>query len=724
MELLQRGPVRWALGGILILVLLYVARRIYKWYGLRDDRELEEKLRAALDRGDLKRAGEIQVQRGNLLEASRIFVRGGENVRAGEIFAELGNLKEAADAFDKAGEHLRAAPLYRKLGETAKAAAGYEKSNQKRDRQLAAESYESLGEWLKAGRIHQDLEAYEDAAKCFAKVEDLEALDVALTMLENAALAKKTDPTAAKNLWTKAGDLATKLGAHDRAARAFDEAGDLRRAASVYEKALKKYDVAAALFAELGDTTAEERCASAAGDPGSILEARLKRARARGDTSLATSLESEKTAATRIDRTEKDASTAIGAASVASKATALAPPQKGNKLGDRFELLGELGRGGMGVVFRARDHRLGRDVALKFLPEDATPDSMLVGLFRREARAAAALSHPGIVTVFDVGTLDGRDFIAMELVEGTTLDRVLDESGPLPLDDAFDVMEKVLVAIAFAHEKSVIHRDIKPANLMRTKTGIKVMDFGLAKIVNSKTSNQTVIGGTPNYMPPEQKLGNADHRSDVFALGATFYELLTGVVPGRPGEPVASGVSFPTPRERIRTIPARLSELVMRCLEVDRHERPQDVVSVLSELREIRAIVAAPAASAAPPVARDVEKIERPALDAKKPAVLPAASPLAPSAPKGKARPILAREEPITEPKVVRKQDVASEAPKPERVATSTPTERVERPADRGDRPVDRPAERKRAPVPIVRREEEDDAPPPRVDRVEIRKPR
>ncbi|MFO0616409.1 MAG: protein kinase [Polyangiaceae bacterium] len=706
MELLQRGPVRWVLGGVLILLLVYAARRIYRWYGMREDRELEAQLRAALDRGDLKRAGEIQVQRGNLLEATRIFQRGGENVRAAEILAELGNLKEAAEAFEKAGEHLRAAPLFRKLGETAKAAAGYEKSGQRRDRQLAAESYESLGEWLKAGRIYQDLELYEQAARCFAKVEDLEALDVALTMLENAALAKKDDAAAAKALWTRAGELATKLGAHERAARAFDEAGDFKRAASVYENSLKRFDLAAALFAEAGDTVAEARCTAAA-SAGSVIEARLKRARARGDTKLVTSLESARTSATRVDGgpgasapTEKEASTVLAKENLATGATALAPPvdaaRRRNRLGDRFELLGELGRGGMGVVFRARDHRLARDVAMKFLPEDAGPDSVLVGLFHREARAAAALSHPGIVTVYDVGTLDGRDFIAMELVDGTTLDRVLDESGPLPVDEAFEVMEKVLVAIAFAHEKSVIHRDLKPANLMRTKTGIKVMDFGLAKIVNAKTGSQTVVGGTPNYMPPEQKTGHADHRSDVFALGATFYELLTGVLPGRPGEPVATGVSFPSPRERNKAIPARLSELIMRCLEVDRNDRPQDVVTVLRELREARALHEKPAERS-------------PAAEAKKPApqpqpqpaaAAPAVAPLASQ--KGRARPIIAREDPITEPQVVARDSIPKEAPKP----------------------VPPAAERKRAPVPIVRREEEDDAPPPKVDKVELRKPR
>ncbi|MBK6514718.1 MAG: protein kinase [Polyangiaceae bacterium] len=280
----------------------------------------------------------------------------------------------------------------------------------------------------------------------------------------------------------------------------------------------------------------------------------------------------------------------------------------------------------MGVVFRAKDQKLQRFVAMKFLPGDVEVGSTLHRLFLREARAAAALSHPGIVTVYDVGELDGREFIAMELVDGKTLDRVLDEDGPLPLPEALEVMEKVLLAMEYAHTKSVIHRDLKPANLMRTRDGVKVMDFGLAKVVSGRSSSgQTLIAGTPSYMPPEQKTGHADHRSDIFALGATFYELMSGVLPGNPGEPPSATSDYPTLRQRVPGSPARLSDLVMRCLDHDRNHRPQDIVSVLRELREIRAEVArAPVepqprrraehpAAASPKLVDDVKKLRAPA---------------------------------------------------------------------------------------------------------------
>jgi eukaryotic-like serine/threonine-protein kinase len=256
----------------------------------------------------------------------------------------------------------------------------------------------------------------------------------------------------------------------------------------------------------------------------------------------------------------------------------------------KYRLLGELGRGGMGIVYRARDRRLDRMVALKFLPEDMEADPTLVKVFRREARAAAALTHAGIVTVYDVGSLDGREFIAMELVEGTTLDRVLAEKGPLPVRQAVEIFDKVLDAVGAAHERGVIHRDLKPGNIMRTKTGIKVMDFGLAKLVSGpRTSKQnTIIGGTPGYMPPEQMLGEADHRADIFAAGATFYELITGKLPGKDGAPASMATGYASPHELVAAVPERLSALIMRCLEHDVGNRVQDVTSLQRELRTVR----------------------------------------------------------------------------------------------------------------------------------------
>ncbi len=646
MDFLRDDTVRYAIAGVIVVIFLIVAKRVWTWLATREERELEAQLKSAIDSGNLRAAGDIQVQRGLHQEAIRIFQRAGAHSRAATVLQRLGEDKKAAEEYELAEEWARAAPLFRKTGELMKAAACYEKSEARPDRVAAAECYATAKEHLKAARLFQDLEEYDKAADCFAKVEDLDSLDVALTMLENAALAMKGDPDRRVELWKRAAALAVKAGAHERAARAYDEAGEQAKAAAIYEKALKKLDIAAVLYAEAGAKADADRLAGAAGEK-AIADARRTRMPV-----VAARQASPDDATVRFD--DIDAS------------SDRAPKSPGpSPLEERFELMGELGRGGMGVVHRAKDLRLGRFVALKFLPDDVERGSKLHRLFEREARAAAALSHPGIVTVYDVGDLGGREFIAMELVEGKTLDRVLDETGPLGVPEALDLMEKVLLAMEYAHGKSVIHRDLKPANLMRTKTGVKVMDFGLAKVVSARSSSgQTVIGGTPSYMPPEQREGNADHRSDVFALGATFYEILSGVLPGNPGEPASTTSSYPTLRERVPAVPARLSDLIMRCLEHDRGQRPQDIVSVLRELRELRADLAE---RSDPPVRRAPEPAPEP-----KPRA---------AAPEPKPRP---QDEPRPKPK-----------------------------------PADEPRP-KRAPLPRISREEEDDdAPAPRVERVE-----
>lgn len=681
MEILRNDVVRYVIAGVILVLLLVIGRKVWVWLSTREDRELEAEMRAALDEGNLRRAGDIQMQRGNHHEALRIFQRAGAHSRAATVLQRLGEDKKAAEEYEQAEEWARAAPLYRKTGEHLKAAQCYERSDARSDRLAAAECFSSAKEHLKAGRLFQDLEEYEKAAECFAKVEDLDSLVVALTMLENAALAKKSEPDRQKELWKRAGELATKAGEHERAARAFDEAGELKRAAGIYEKALKMPEMAAVLYAEAGADADAARLIDAVGAK-AVNEKRRSRALARGERGPDDAPDATRVVKSAIaneptlrvprshEKEEPGETVRFDTADSPAKRGSAGSGGSGGRLDDRFELMGELGRGGMGVVHRAKDLRLGRFVALKFLPEDVERGSTLHRLFQREARAAAALSHAGIVTVYDVGELDGREFIAMELVEGRTLDRVLDEDGPLPLPDALDVMEKALVALEYAHGKSVIHRDLKPANLMVAKSGVKIMDFGLAKVVSARSSSgQTVIGGTPSYMPPEQRDGNADHRSDVFSIGATFYEAITGVLPGNPGEPASKTSSYPTVKERVPKTPARLSDLIMRCLEHDRSHRPQDVTSVLRELREIRAELAARPAE--PAVKRRAEPEQE----------LPPPKPVVPEAkPKRAPLPRISREEEDEAPRVERVERVGpSPAPaKPARGADRRPDPRAD----------------------------------------------
>src|ERR1700688_3183340 len=213
----------------------------------------------------------------------------------------------------------------------------------------------------------------------------------------------------------------------------------------------------------------------------------------------------------------------------------------GTKLGP-YEILSPLGAGGMGEVYRAKDTRLGRDVALKILPESFARDADRLRRFEQEARAVAALNHPNILAIHDIGEQGGSPFLVSELLEGESLRAVLDR-GALPQRKTIDYGVQIAHGLAAAHEKGIVHRDLKPENIFVTKDGrIKILDFGLAKLAQQAgadsdgitlTSSHTAAGvgmGTARYMAPEEvRREGADPRTDIFAFGAVLYEMLSGV---------------------------------------------------------------------------------------------------------------------------------------------------------------------------------------------------
>jgi TolB-like protein len=280
----------------------------------------------------------------------------------------------------------------------------------------------------------------------------------------------------------------------------------------------------------------------------------------------------------------------------------------GSRLGP-YEVTSPLGAGGMGEVYRARDTRLGRDVAIKVLPAAFAADPGRVARFTREARAAAALSHPNIAAVFDVGDAEGVSFIAMELVEGQSLAARIDES-PLPPREVVDVALQVADALEEAHGRGIVHRDIKPANVMVTpRQRVKVLDFGLAKAreagdadawaseaatVTASPSLTGAVLGTAPYMSPEQALGRAvDGRSDLFSLGAVIYEAATGRRPfvGITFTEVADQILHAEPASMAKLatgIPDELDRIVRRCLEKDRDRRWQSARELAAALRNLQ----------------------------------------------------------------------------------------------------------------------------------------
>src|SRR5882672_771446 len=272
-----------------------------------------------------------------------------------------------------------------------------------------------------------------------------------------------------------------------------------------------------------------------------------------------------------------------------------------------YEILGSLGAGGMGEVYRAKDLRLGRDIALKVLPETVARDADHLARFEREARTVAGLNHPNIVTLHSVEDVDGIRFLTMELVEGQSLADLVTPGG-LPLDRVLDVAIAIADALTAAHERRVVHRDLKPANVMVTREGrVKVLDFGLAKPAPATTQADTqgltvreslsttgMVVGTVPYMAPEQILGEAvDARTDLFAFGILLYELLAGRRPFTAPTTMALSAAIlnedPEPLEGVRAdLPPDVGRIVSRCLEKNPRERLQTALDVSNELRRLR----------------------------------------------------------------------------------------------------------------------------------------
>ena len=275
----------------------------------------------------------------------------------------------------------------------------------------------------------------------------------------------------------------------------------------------------------------------------------------------------------------------------------------GYKLGP-YDIVAPIGAGGMGEVYRARDPRLGREVAIKVLAAAMATDPERLARFQREARAVAALNHPHIVTIFSVEESGGVNFLTMELVEGRPLDRMI-PAGGLALEQIVEIAGALADALAAAHEKGIVHRDLKPANVMVTNEGrVKVLDFGLAKDMSSsapddvtRTSlNNTQAGmvmGTPAYMSPEQISGRPlDHRTDIFSLGVVLHEMATGKQPfeGASSAELISAILRDTPglvNESRPDLPSDLASIIRRCLEKDPRHRVQTARDLANEFRDL-----------------------------------------------------------------------------------------------------------------------------------------
>jgi tetratricopeptide (TPR) repeat protein len=514
---------------------------------------------------------------GDSTAAARILERDGQAKVAHLILARLhherGQNETAAEHYEACGRPLEAAEIHGALNRFDRAAELFEEAG---DPARAGEMWRADGQYSQAGEAYESANRLDTAVDCYREAEDISrwaaALDRRGLPLEAAQVAVDHDDweRAIRSLqqvahsdpnYTTAGNLLVDAYEHvQHIDLALNKIEELVNAEGLEAAPLESCERLARLLEENGQF---DRAIN-------VLETMHRRD---ADYPNVT---------TRIEALKKQAN---------EEATTGVFSAAGDAFGEgsRYEILTELGRGGMGVVSRARDLRLGRVVALKRLPDNLRNHPKAVELFLREARSAAALNHPNIVTVYDAGQENGTLYITMELLEGTPLQEILKSRGRLTVRDTARLGIQIAKGLQYAHEHQIIHRDIKTGNLFFTASKkMKIMDFGLAKMVQEVRREATVIGGTPYYMAPEQGIGDAvDHRADLYSLGVTLFELVTGCVPFTEGD-----IAYhhrhtppPSPRELIPDIPEELAELILQLLAKDPDDRCQTASEVSERLQ-------------------------------------------------------------------------------------------------------------------------------------------
>jgi tRNA A-37 threonylcarbamoyl transferase component Bud32 len=456
--------------------------------------------------GDLRASaaleGEHLLSAGKLEAAAERFLKGGDPLRAAEIFEQARCHEKAADCYESAGAYLPAADAALRAGNRARAAGLLERGQQF---ERAAELFAQCGEFEEAARLFAASGRFFDAAKCAAEANSEKR------MVDYLQRVPADDP----NYRPAVAELSRIFIRRGWASLAAGRLERLLAGADFTRDNLELWDVLAEAAA------AEGNLARAADVLQNIMTVQVDFRGAEGRRAVLLEKIAE----------EKERETTVQGKRAGAIPAVASPGASAN--GQRYEVVALIGKGGMGSVYKAVDRLLKRTVAYKVLAQDLAGDRLAREQFLEEARAAAALNHPNLVTVYDLGFNGDEAFICMELLEGETYATILQQRKTLSIAEVMHALISVCQGLDHAHRRGIVHRDLKPSNLMRTVEGrVKIADFGLARPLGdlSLTDGKSV-SGTPRYMSPEQGRGEpTDGRSDLYSLGAMTYELL----PGRP----------------------------------------------------------------------------------------------------------------------------------------------------------------------------------------------
>ncbi|MCI5072134.1 protein kinase [bacterium] len=501
-------------------------------------------------------------KRGKLLDAAKKFLAANELSRAADLYLELNDVTKAASLYEKAKQWRLAAHCYKLLGRYEKAATLYEQSQNFTE---AIACYQLTPQFDKEIFLRTQIGDYLGIAKRYIDMQEVtKALDILGQITPTSPHYQKSLPLKMKAyLLSGQNNLAVDVlkqlqqSSHTLAKIDLDNLTRLSQDKQ-YQSVIQAY-----LSNRINKQSIEDNLISRAKQLKSALEL------------------------SSVDQLpEKE----MPSLEIMINQYPNHPSMHANAV--RYQKVEEIGRGGMGLIYKATDSVLGRTVALKILSPNFKTNQKSIDTFFREAKSAALLNHPNIVTVYDFGIQKGEYYIAMEFVVGKTLKDYIRQSKRVDIAYALKLFKQMLDALAYAHTQGIIHRDLSSTNIMLSQhENIKVMDFGLAKLVKDLLNEQSIIGGTPSFMSPEQTLGDPiDHRTDIYSLGILLYEILTLQLPFNKGDLGYHHIHTPAPKASLKNkaIPAALDRFILTCMEKKQENRFQTIAQMQEYLTSIQ----------------------------------------------------------------------------------------------------------------------------------------